>query len=164
MIGYEYGMSLPFYIVAVTDNAFLWARQPPKITSSPLGDKDPQITLAISSAFERTLIYRIVSYLAHGSFGPPESDPRTVSRSVQLSLQAHERDQQTDTQTDRPRYCVCSNRLHPAAAVMRPKMATTETDDDRLSDLCVAWCHAMAMRALAVKSTGTRSASLCRPP
>jgi len=33
---------------------------------------------------------------------------------------AHERHQQTDTQTDRPRYFVCSNRLHLAIAVMQP--------------------------------------------
>ena len=89
------------------------------------------------------------SHLIHGSFGPPESQPQTASRSVQTFLQGA-RTWPTDRQTDRPRYFACSNRpLSLANAVMRPKMKISRLlfvilqiilwTIKRFSDFSVCW-------------------------
>ena len=62
-------------------------------------------------------------HLIHGSLGPFKSTSQIASRSVNPFLQASQ-SLQTDRQTDRPRYSICSNRLHLASAVMWPNNMT----------------------------------------
>jgi len=65
-------------------------------------------------------------HLMHGSFGPPVSTSQMASRSVHQFLQGS-RSWQTNQLTDRPRYSICSNRLHLVSAAMRPNNNSTDT-------------------------------------
>jgi len=86
----------------MTQDAVKRARQPPKLPL-PIGDLDPHLIMVARAR--------------------PSQPPQTASQSVQpfFARLMNMTNRQTDRHTDRPRYSVCSNRLHLAIAVMRTK-------------------------------------------
>jgi len=94
------------------------------LTSGPLG-------MVLSTVCFQWGIW--TPHLIHSSLGPPEFHiPNDVS--IGSDVLQHSRSLQTDRltnrQTDRPRYSVCSNRLHLATAAIQSKNSNTEYHRD----------------------------------